>query len=76
MTKIPETYKGLSIAINNNYSKYNASYNKFSQVIVIYPNFSTLSNIKQKSILEHEYAHHVYYKMPLAYKKIWQYLSN
>lgn len=54
----------------------NASYNRFSQVITIYDIFYTRSKVIQKSILEHEYSHHIYWMMPLVYRKLWEYISK
>lgn len=54
----------------------NASYNKRRKTITIYDNFFTHDDFTQMTIFEHEYAHHIYYKMPLVYRKLWWYISN
>jgi len=69
-------YKGLKVIRKDNKWESNASYNRFTKRITLYDRFFLLDDRIQKSILEHEYAHHVYYKMPLAYQKLWGYISN
>ena len=69
-------YKGLKVIHKTKKWESNASYNRFSQVITIYDLFYTRDKVVQESILIHEYAHHVYYKMPLIYQKLWGYISN
>ena len=46
------------------------------KVITIYDKFYKLSKVRQESILEHEYWHHVWHKMPILYQKLWGYISN
>lgn len=69
-------YKWLSVVINKKQWKVNASYNRFSKVIVLYPSFFKLSIVRQYSILEHEYSHHIYWRMPILYRKLWEFISN
>lgn len=69
-------YKWLEVICSTKETTRNAKYNRFSQIIVLYPHFFTLDKIRQASILEHEYWHHIWHKMPILYKKIWEWISN
>ena len=69
-------YKWVEVVCSTKETTRNGKYNRFSQIIVLYPHFFTLDKIKQTSILEHEYWHHIWHKMPMLYKKIWEWLSN
>lgn len=55
----------------------NARYDVKKKIIILYDRFLKRTDITQKAILEHEYAHHIYYtKIPLVYRKIWTLVSN
>jgi hypothetical protein len=71
-------HKWLKIIIKDKHPRVNAnaSYNHLTKKITLYDNFFKHSKKKQDGILEHEYAHHIYYKMPLIYRKIWGLISN
>ena len=76
MINIPKEYKGLKVIRKWSKGEVNASYNRFSQVITIYDIWLTQTEANRKAILEHEYAHHIFWKMPLLYQKLWGYISN
>lgn len=54
----------------------NWSYSKTRNAIILYNNFFKLDTIRQNSILEHEYWHYIWHKMPVLYRKIWEWISN
>ncbi len=54
----------------------NWSYSKKHQRITLYDRFFIHDLVIQESILEHEYAHHIWHKMPELYRKIWVLISN
>jgi len=52
----------------------NANYKK--GVITLYDNFFKLSYVRQQSVYEHEYAHHIFYQLPKTYQVVWRLISN
>lgn len=76
MYKNIKEYKWVEVVRSSKQWTRNGKYNKFSQIIVLYPNFFKLSKYRQTSILEHEYWHHIWHKIPRLYRKIWEWISN
>lgn len=76
--KLPKQYKWVPVfrLKQGKTPNANASYSPIRKRIYIYDNFFTHPEENQKAILEHEYAHHIYYKMPIVYRKIWTLISN
>lgn len=56
--------------------KANWTYSKSKNTITLYNNFFKLDKVIQESILEHEYWHYIWHKMPMLYRKIWEWISN
>lgn len=54
----------------------NASYSQKWEYIVLYDGFFKKSTIYQESILEHEFAHGIYYELPEAYQKLIELIYN
>lgn len=72
-------YKGVRIVrktFKRSNPKANWSYSKTRNAIILYKRFFDLDEIVQTSILEHEYGHYIWYKMPMLYRKIWEWISN
>lgn len=64
-------YKGLKVVRESMWSsKYNSARYK-SSVITLYDYFYTFTPNKQKAVLEHEFAHHVWYTMPKKVQIFW-----
>ncbi len=79
MYKNLSEYKGVKVVRKKekqNKPHVNGSYSKARQTITLYDRFFNLDLIIQESILEHEYSHHIWHKMPKLYQKIWALISN
>lgn len=64
-------YKGLKVVRESMWSsKYNSARYKDS-VITLYDYFYTFTPNKQKAVLEHEFAHHIFNTFPQDIKKLW-----
>jgi len=55
--------------------KANGSYSKPRNAIILYDKFFDLEPDIQASILEHEYSHYIWHKMPSSIQRIWQLIS-
>lgn len=64
-------YKGLKVVRESMWSwKYNSARYK-SSVITLYDYFYTFTHNKQKAVLEHEFAHHIFNTLPRKVKIFW-----
>ncbi len=54
----------------------NGTYSKTNETITLYDNFFKHDLVIQESILEHEYWHHIWYKMPKIFRLLWELISN
>lgn len=55
--------------------KVNGSYSKKKNTITLYDRFFKLEEDVQASILEHEYSHYIWYRLPLIIQSIWWMVS-
>lgn len=76
MINIPTEYKWVKIKVQKGWGRMNARYIVRTKTIILYDNWFTFNKIKREQILQHEYTHHIWYKIPYLYKKIWALISN
>ena len=64
-------YKGLKVNIESIGSSKYSSANYKDSVITLYDYFYTFTPNKQKAVLEHEFAHHIFNTLPKKVKMLW-----
>lgn len=72
-----KNYKGLKVIKSNENMDANAWYSPKEQIIYYNDNLLKKNKLRQMSIFEHEFAHHIFiHELPKMYQLLWKAISN